>query len=203
MMGPEQLTDHDGRHLDHSLSSLPDIILTEAGLADPEHERWNYAKRAETPLQRVDRNYAELLQEVRVAQIGVQVLFAFLLGCAFTQRFDTITVYQRTLFVIALLLTLVTASLLAAPAAYHRVLFSLKVKGHVVEAANRFAIAGLAVLVFSVSSGLLLVLDMVVGHLLAVLLTIAMVAWFTLWWYVVPMSKRIKHQVARPGHEDL
>ena len=209
MMGPEQLADDDGRYRDNPLPlssipdiSIPDIILTEADLADPEHERWNYAKRAETPLQRVDRNYAELLQEVRVAQIGVQVLFAFLLGCAFSQRFLTITPYQRVLFVIALILTMVTASLLTAPAAYHRMLFSLKIKGHIMEAANRFAVAGLVVLVFAMSSALLLVLDMVVGHLLALLLTVAMVTWFTSWWYVVPMAKRLSHRVPRPGHDD-
>jgi hypothetical protein len=51
------------------------------------HERWNRAARGETPLQRLDRAYAELLQEIRVAQTGVQILLAFLLTIAFTPRF--------------------------------------------------------------------------------------------------------------------
>lgn len=175
------------------LEELPEVVFAEIGSVDPEHERWNHAVRTETPMQRIDRNYHELLQEVRVAQIGVQTLFAFLLSCAFSQRFDQLTPYQHLLYVSALLLTIVTASLFTAPAAYHRVLFRLRMKGHVVDVANRFAISGMVVLVFAMSTGLLLVLDMILGHLMAACFAVVVVAWFGCWWYAVPMARRMRH----------
>jgi hypothetical protein len=184
------------------LKQFPEVVLAEVGSIDPHHEQWNKTVRAETPQQRVDRNYHEILQEVRVAQIGVQALFAFLLSCAFSQRFPGLSTYQHALYVIAFLLTVMTASLFMAPAAYHRVLFRLRMKGHIVDASNRFFISGLVALVFAMATGLLLVLDMVAGHLLSAVLTIAVVAWFGCWWYAVPMTKRIRRGVPRHPHKD-
>jgi Family of unknown function (DUF6328) len=60
-----------------------------------DHDEWNAAERDETPLQRADRAYGEILQEVRVAQTGVQILFAFLLALAFQARFASVTHFQR------------------------------------------------------------------------------------------------------------
>ena len=106
---------------------------------------------------RTARSYAELLQELRVAQIGVQVLFAFLLGCAFTQRFGGLSGYEHGLYVATLLLTLVSLSLLVAPVAYHRMLFRRGFKTHIIEVTNRFAAAGLTTLASATSIALLLV----------------------------------------------
>lgn len=184
------------------LEGLPEFVLEEVGSIDPDHERWNQEMRTETPTQRTDRNYYEILQEVRVAQIGIQTLFAFLLSCAFSQRFQGLSDYQRTLFVIALLLTIVTASLLTAPAAYHRVLFRLRMKGHIVDASNRFAISGLVTLVFAMSAGLLLVLDMTLGHVPAAALTLLVLTWFGCWWYALPMSKRGRRGAPRTSGHD-
>ena len=77
----------------------------------------------EDPLQRADRNMIEMLQELRVAQTGVQILFAFLLSLSFTERFGRIDEVQRWTYVVTLLLTALTTGLLVAPAAVHRVLF--------------------------------------------------------------------------------
>ena len=66
------------------------------------HDQWNFMARRETPTQRLDRNYAEILQEVRVAQTGVQLLLAFLLTVAFTPRFATLTEFERGVYVGAL-----------------------------------------------------------------------------------------------------
>src|SRR5262249_5363915 len=68
------------------------------------HDEWNAGARGETPLQRADRAYGEILQEVRVAQTGVQILFAFLLTLAFTSRFASITQFQRNAYVVTLML---------------------------------------------------------------------------------------------------
>jgi hypothetical protein len=89
-------------------------------------------QRPEGPLQRADRNMSELLQELRVAQTGVQILFAFLLALSFQPRFADVDEFQRWTYVVTLLLSVVTAGLLVAPAAVHRVTFRRGVKIEIV-----------------------------------------------------------------------
>src|SRR3954467_15396100 len=81
--------------------------------------------RNETELERCDRNLVELLQEVRVAQTGVQVLFAFLLAVAFTPRFAQASEFERIDYFVTLIASGAAAMLLIAPTAYHRLLFRL------------------------------------------------------------------------------
>src|SRR5919109_4246444 len=87
-----------------------------------DHDDWNAGARGETPMQRADRAYGEILQEVRVAQTGVQILFAFLLALAFQARFAAITDFQRGVYVVTLMLCAAATALLIAPAAIHRVI---------------------------------------------------------------------------------
>lgn len=79
--------------------------------------------RTESTAHRLDRNYEEMLQELRVAQIGVQILFAFLLSIAFQQHFTEITPFQRTVYIVTLVFTAAAVALLTAPVAVHRALF--------------------------------------------------------------------------------
>src|SRR5215813_717029 len=109
-----------------------------------DHDEWNAGERGETPLQRVDRAYGEILQEVRVAQTGVQILFAFLLTLAFTSRFASVTQFQRYVYVLTLMLCAAAAALLIAPAAFHRVVYRRRLKHHLVRIASRLALSGLA-----------------------------------------------------------
>src|SRR4051794_9463598 len=99
--------------------------------------------RNETPLERCDRNLIELLQEVRVAQTGVQVLFGFLLTVPFTVRFDDISGTVRAVYFVTLMLAGAAAVLLIAPTSHHRLLFRCGDKERLVMVANRYAIAGL------------------------------------------------------------
>src|SRR6266508_4388199 len=103
---------------------------------------WNRRERQESELQRLDRNFNELLQELRVAQTGVQILFAFLLTLAFTQRFGEVTGFQRGLYYGTLVAAALATSLLIAPVSLHRLLFRRHQKGRVVIAANRLAGGG-------------------------------------------------------------
>src|SRR5438067_8438821 len=80
-------------------------------------------RRHESEAERIDRNLNELLQELRVASIGVQVLFGFLLSLPFTTRFTRLSDAQRSLYLIALLLAALSTALLIAPVAYHRLVF--------------------------------------------------------------------------------
>ena len=98
----------------------------------------------ESEAQRDDRNLAELLQELRVAGLGVQVLFGFLLSLPFTNRFSKVSPGQRDLYLASLVLAAVATALLVGPVAYHRLVFRRGQKEHLVKASNVMAISGLA-----------------------------------------------------------
>src|SRR5919107_6173063 len=106
-------------------------------------DEWNNKHRAEAPLQRADRNFSELLQELRVAQTGVQILFAFLLTLSFMDRFSAIDAFQRGVYVFTLVASAVTAALLIAPVPVHRLLFQRGRKRELVRVGHRFALTGL------------------------------------------------------------
>ena len=95
--------------------------------------------RDETEAQRLDRNYGELLQELRVAQIGVQILFASLLTVVFTQRFTTISSLQRGAYVLTLLSAACAVALLIGPVAFHRIVFRHSQKDDLVRVSHRMA----------------------------------------------------------------
>jgi len=128
-----------------------------------------------------------------VAQTGVQILFAFLLTLAFTARFTSVTDFQRGIYVVTLMLAAAAAALLIAPAAFHRVIYRKRLKQHLVHAASRFALAGLALLLLAMISALLLILDVVTGAGLAAILTAGMLAWFFTWWFLLPVWSRLRH----------
>src|SRR3712207_7407058 len=99
------------------------VVTTGAAVRGACDDSWNMQQRAEGPLQRADRNFAELLQELRVVQTGVQILFAFLLTLSFMDRFATVDAFQRTVYVFTLVASATTIVLLVAPVAVHRLLF--------------------------------------------------------------------------------
>src|SRR3954447_26251596 len=111
-------------------------------------DAWNTEHRAEAPLQRADRNFAELLQELRVAQTGVQILFAFLLTLSFMDRFAAIDPFQRGVYVFTLVASATTVALLVAPVAVHRLLFQRGRKRELVRVGHRLALGGLLTLVW-------------------------------------------------------
>lgn len=146
--------------------------------------------RGETEDQRADRRYVELLQELRVAQTGVQFLFAFLLTLAFTQRFETITDAQTALYVGTLLATAAASALLIGPVPLHRILFARGLKPQLVRGADVLARAGLVMLLLGINGAVLLILDVVLGGVLAFVLSGASVLFFLLVWGVYPMTVR-------------
>jgi O-antigen/teichoic acid export membrane protein len=146
--------------------------------------------RNETEAQRIDRNYLELLQELRVAQTGTQILFAFLLTMAFTDRFEDITDFQRWVYVATLLSAAVASVLLIGPVPMHRMLFRRQLKNELVNAANRMAIAGLAMLAVALHGAVLLALDVALGGWVPFAAVGALAVWCVLLWYVVPLRYR-------------
>ncbi|MFD8007062.1 DUF6328 family protein [Streptomyces mirabilis] len=127
-------------------------------------ERPSPEERNETPLERADRNFGELLQELRVTQTGVQILFAFLLTLAFTPRFPSLDTVQRATYVTTLLLAVVAAALFTAPAALHRSLFRQGAKPTIVRVSSVLATVGTGVLMLALTGSVLLVVDVALGR---------------------------------------
>ena len=150
--------------------------------------------RDETDAERLDRNYAELLQELRVAQTGVQILFAFLLTIAFQQRFASLSTFQRDVYLGTLIAAAVAAVLLIAPVAAHRLLFRQGLKDELVAYTGRLAAAGLVFLTLAILGSVLLIVDVVVGAPAAAVVTAAMALLVLLVWYVLPERSRTRHQ---------
>ncbi|MGO1316782.1 MAG: DUF6328 family protein [Cellulomonadaceae bacterium] len=150
--------------------------------------------RNESDEQRADRNWAELLQELRVTQTGVQVLTAFLLTIPFQARFTELTGSQRTIYLVLVALSLLATGLLVAPVSLHRTLFRRRLKPEIVRAADRLARAGVAVLALVLAGTAMLVADVVVSTAAGVVAAVAVAATLAGLWYGAPavLSRRVR-----------
>jgi hypothetical protein len=146
--------------------------------------------RDESREERDDRNLGELLQELRVAGLGVQVLFGFLLSLPFTNRFIKLSHGQRELYLLTLVLASVSTALLLGPVAYHRLVFRRQQKEGLVQAANLMAILGLICVGLAVSAAVLLVSSFVATGLAAWLITAFVLVMFGGLWFAFPLSRR-------------
>jgi cation transport ATPase len=115
--------------------------------------------REESDKQRLNRELEQLLQELRVAMPGVQVLFAFLLAVPFQQRFAEVTSFQKDVYFATLLMSALASALFIAPTAYHRITFRRHEKENLIKLSTNFAIAGLAALALAMCGAILLVTD--------------------------------------------
>ena len=146
--------------------------------------------RDESEAERDDRNLAELLQELRVAGLGVQVLFGFLLALPFSNRFAELNHGQRELYLLTLVLASVSTALLLGPVAYHRLVFRRQQKEGLVRAANVMAILGLVCVGLAVSAAVLLVSSFVAQGLAATLITLFVLCMFGGLWFAYPLTRR-------------
>jgi len=144
----------------------------------------------ETEAERDDRNLIELLQELRVAGLGVQVLFGFLLAIPFTTKFADLNHAQRGLYVASLLLAAISTALLLAPVAYHRLVFRQHQKEQLVKDANILAILGLAAVGLAISASVLLVVSYVAPGFIVTIVTVFTVCLFAVLWFVLPLVRR-------------
>jgi Family of unknown function (DUF6328) len=141
-----------------------------------------YNRTSETSVERIDRNWSELLQELRVTQTGVQILSGFLLTLPFQQRLTTLTDAQRTVFLVAISLATLATCLLVAPVSSHRLLFHKHEKDVLVRAADLLAKAGLAAFALTVVTVLLLIFSVVMEFSASLLAaTLASMVFIALW----------------------
>jgi hypothetical protein len=148
--------------------------------------------RNESEEERLDRNFQELLQELRVSQTGVQILFAFLLTLPFTQRFTEVTTFQRDVYFVTLLLAGLASALFIGPVSWHRVLFRRQEKREVVFAANWMAISGLVCLAIAIVGVVMLITDFLFGGAATAIVAGCLAAAIVVLWYVLPIIRLIR-----------
>ncbi len=148
-------------------------------------------ERNETEAERLDRNLIELLQELRVASIGVQFLFAFLLVVPFQQGWADVTEFEKRVYYVDLLLTAVAGICLMAPVARHRLRFRDMDKEWIVKSSHKYSIAGLVCLALAIGGTILLISHVVFSAALAAVATAAIllaIAWI---WFGAPLLRAL------------
>lgn len=147
--------------------------------------------RDETEEERLDRNLNEMLQELRVALPGVQVLFAFLLAVPFAQGWEKITGFQKGAYFGTLICTAISAVMLISPTAYHRLTFRYQQKRKLVFYSNRFSIIGLTFLALAMTGAIMLITDFLFGKTATVVTTVVTVLVFSVFWFALPLQRRL------------
>ena len=141
---------------------------------------------------RRDRQMIELLNELRVALPGVQILFAFLLTVPFTQRFTSLTPFQRDTYYVTLIATALSTACLIAPSAAHRLRFHQGDRAWVIESANRLTISGLALLTVALGGSVLLITDVMFDGARVWIYTGAVWAVFVVLWFGRPLIRMVR-----------
>jgi hypothetical protein len=149
-------------------------------------------KREETELERLDRNTIELVNELRVAGTGVQVLFAFLLIVPFNNRWTKMSSFDRNVYYVTLLCVATATVLLIAPSVHHRLLFRRGQKEFVVWLGNRLAIAASVFLGVGLIGILVLISNFVFGEVLAAVVGICAAGFVVILWYAIPLRRRLQ-----------
>ncbi|WP_340686297.1 DUF6328 family protein [Amycolatopsis coloradensis] len=143
----------------------------------------------ETKNERLTRNVSELLQELRVAQAGVQILFGFLLTVVFTDEFHGASGFEKSVHLTAVLLTVCSTVLLTAPAAWHRLLFRTGNRERILTVGNRSVLVGLGCLAAAITTTVALIAKVVFGPIAMTVFGVVSAVLFVVMWFVVP--KRI------------
>ncbi|WP_035922323.1 DUF6328 family protein [Frankia sp. QA3] len=140
----------------------------------------------ESAQERRNRNWTDILQELRVAQTGVQLLTAFLLALPFQNRFASLTTGQEWLYLAVVLLSILATGLLIMPVSLHRALFRKQEKETLVQVANRLAQVGLAILALAISGVVLLIFDVTKGRTTAAVAASATLVALAVLWAAIP-----------------
>ncbi len=166
------------------------MSLTASGDVDSGRAPQTFEGSEENEQERVNRNFGELLQELRVAQTGVQILFAFLLILPFQPLYKDRDAWDDYLFTGTLLAAGSAALLLITPVPYHRLLFRRRLKDQIVRSTNRLAVAGLVAMMIAVTGALVLALRQVWPDGIAIGLSCAVLLTCATLWFVLPLARR-------------
>lgn len=149
--------------------------------------------RDETQEEGADRRWSELIQEIRVAQTGVQILFGFLLTVVFTPRYGQLAQLDRTIYIVTVILGAAATGALIGPVALHRIVSGRRVKPQAVKWASRLTFVGLVLLLATMTASLLLILRVATHDAYVPWLVAGVVAWYLFCWLVLPMWVRHRY----------
>ncbi len=139
------------------------------------------------PEQTINRNWTELVQELRATQIGVQVLIGFLLAVPYTTKFDTLDRFEKAAYLVVLSIAVCATAAVLAPIAYHRILFRRGVRPWLVETANTIARVGLVLAALSMCGVVFLAFDLAAGKVAGTVAALVAVVGYVVLWLVVPL----------------
>lgn len=149
--------------------------------------------RTEPPYERLDRNWAELLQELRVIQTGTQILTGFLLAAVFQSRFEDLDAFQRDVYLVLVVTSILTTLVGLAPVSLHRVLFRHRAKERIIRFTDYFVQVTLAGVALTVAGIGLLIFDLVLGRAWGIAFAVFILLVVLTIWVFVP--RRIRRTV--------
>ncbi|MEV0643150.1 DUF6328 family protein [Streptomyces sp. NPDC050619] len=149
--------------------------------------------RHETEEERADRKWGELIQEIRVAQTGVQILFGFLLTVVFTPKYAQLEKTDQNIYIVTVVLGAAATGALIGPVSLHRLVVGRRVKPQAVVWASRLTFVGLVLLLATMTAALLLILRVAAHDGYVPWLVAGVVLWYLLCWFAVPMLTRRRH----------
>ncbi|MFE0704186.1 DUF6328 family protein [Streptomyces sp. NPDC058872] len=153
-----------------------------------------YARgRNETEEERADRRWQELIQEIRVAQTGVQILLGFLLTVVFTPKFQGLEQTDKAIYIVTIVLGSLATGALIGPVAFHRIVSGRRIKPQTVTWASRLTFTGLVLLLATLTSALFLVLRVVTHAPYVPWLVAGVLAWYLICWFVLPLWVRFRY----------
>lgn len=145
-----------------------------------------------------DRQMIELLNELRVALPGVQILLAFLLTVPFAQGWTKTTAFQRDVFFVTLMATAISTVCLIAPSAWHRIRFHQNDRAWLIESANKIVIAGLVALAVAINGAVLLITDLLFDGTRVWIYAGLIAALMVALWFLLPLSRAVRGQSSGP-----
>jgi hypothetical protein len=151
---------------------------------------WDHARRGESETQRLDRNWSDLLQELRVVQTGVQLLTGFLLTLPFQQRFSKLDSASRDAYLATVAAAVIATAALVAPVSIHRLLFRRHARASMVAISHRCALIGLLMLSLAVCGVVDVIVALVLSDRAAIIATSATAALFVGAWLLLPIQLR-------------
>jgi uncharacterized protein DUF6328 len=148
--------------------------------------------RDETAMERLDRNTVELLNELRVAAVGIQVLFAFLLIVPFNTGFKKVTTFDRWDYFVTLIFIAIAAALLIAPSIHHRILFRRRQKAYLVRLGTQLTIAAAGFLTVGLTGIMVLISHVIFGTVAAIIVGVCAAVIVSVLWFGLPLARRRK-----------
>src|SRR3954451_8000951 len=157
---------------------------------DADDAATNSTGRKESEIERLDRNWGDLLQELRVVQTGVQLLTGFLLTLPFQQKFSELSSTERAVYLVAVSTSIVATGFLQAPVSVHRALFRRHRRKETVDLAHRLAIVGIFTLGCAVVSVTMLIFEVLLGWFWGLTAAVITAVLLIVLWFIVPWTVR-------------